>query len=72
MSDVHKPPTSLVFDGQIVDTRERITDKYRQPYWVVPVDRKEGYQTDTRLVVHTHWQCLKCLVWFPDKHKCAE
>jgi hypothetical protein len=57
----------------IVSQGERISEKgYRQPYFVVAVNRKEGYNCDTRLVVHTHWQCLKCEVWFPEKHVCDE
>jgi hypothetical protein len=55
---------------KIVSRGERITEKYRQPYFVVAVDRKDGYQSDTRLVVHTHWQCLKCGEWFPWTHAC--
>jgi hypothetical protein len=56
---------------KIVSRGERITEKYRQPYMVLAVDRSEGYQSDTRLVVGTHWQCLACSVWFEWSHECA-
>ena len=55
-----------------MDRGERITEKYRQPYMVITVDRSEGYQSDTRLVVARSWQCIACGVWFDGKHECAE